>query len=41
MATKQEHTKKYMKINFESNDNLLLNKTLKLYNLTLIVRSAF
>ena len=36
-----EYKKEYMKIKFESNDNLPLNKTLKLYNLTLIVRSIF
>ena len=30
-----------MKIKFESDDNLPLNKTLKLHNLTLIVRSVF
>ena len=36
-----ECEKEYMKIRFESNDNLPLNKTLKLYNLTLIDRSFF
>ena len=36
-----EYEKEYTKIKFELNDNLPLNKTLKLYNLTLIVRSVF
>ena len=30
-----------MKIKFNSNDHLPLNKQLKLHNLTIIVRSAF
>ena len=30
-----------MKINFDTDDNLLLNKLLKLYMLTIIVRSVF
>ena len=30
-----------MKINFNSDDKLPLNKTLKLHNLTVIVRSVF
>ena len=30
-----------MKIKFNSNDNLPLNKILKLHNLTVVVRSAF
>ena len=30
-----------MKIKFDSDDNLPLNKILKLHNLTIIVRSAF
>ena len=30
-----------MKIKFNSDDDLLLNKILKLYNLTTIVRSVF
>ena len=33
--------KKVMKIKFDSDDNLLLNKILKLHSLTIIVRSAF
>ena len=30
-----------MKIKFNSNDNLPLNKTLKLHNITITIRSAF
>ena len=30
-----------MKIRFESNDSLPLNKTLKLHNLTIVIRSVF
>ena len=30
-----------MKIKFNLDDNLLLNKTLKLHNLTVVVRSVF
>ena len=30
-----------MKIKFDSDDNLALNKLLKLHNLTIVVRSAF
>ena len=30
-----------MSINFDTDDNLPLNKTLKLYNMTIIVRSVF
>ena len=29
-----------MKIKFNSDDNLLLNKTLKLHNITIIIRSV-
>ena len=36
-----EYEKVYMKIKFNSDDNLPLNKILKLYNLTAIVRSVF
>ena len=36
-----EYGKDYMKIRFESNYNLHLNKTLKLHNLTLVFRSVF
>ena len=35
------HEKHYMKIKFNSDDNLPLNKILKLHNLTIIVRSVF
>ena len=30
-----------MNIKFDSNDNLLLNKVLKISNLTIVVRSVF
>ena len=30
-----------MKIKFDTDDNLLLNKTLKLQNMTIVIRSAF
>ena len=36
-----EYRKDLMKINFNSDDKLPLNKTLKLHNLTVISRSAF
>ena len=36
-----EYGKYYMKIKFNSDDNLPLNKILKLHNLTIIVRSVF
>ena len=36
-----ECEKDYMKIKFNSDDNLPLNKILKLHNLTIIVRSVF
>ena len=36
-----EYEKDFMKIKFNSDDNLLLNKILKLHNLTVIVRSVF
>ena len=32
---------KYLKIKFNSDDNLALNWILKLYNLTIVVRSVF
>ena len=35
------YDEKYMKIKFSSDNNLLLNKILKLYNLTIVVRSVF
>ena len=35
------YDKKYMKIKFNSEDSLLLNKILKLHNLTIVVRSVF
>ena len=36
-----EYEKDYMKIKFNSDDDLPLNKTLKLHMLTIIVRSVF
>ena len=36
-----EYEKDYMKIKFSSDDNLPLNKILKLHNLTIIIRSVF
>ena len=36
-----KYGKDFMKIKFNSDDNLPLNKTLKLHNLTLVVRSVF
>ena len=36
-----EYDKDFMKIKFSSDDNLPLNKTLKLYNMTIIIRSVF
>ena len=38
---KIEYGKDYMKIRFESNDDLPLNKPIKLRLLTIIIRSAF
>ena len=38
--TSGDNSKKYMKINFNSDDNLLLNKILKLYDLTIVARSV-
>ena len=36
-----EYEKVFMRINFNSDDNLPLNKILKFHNLTVIVRSVF
>ena len=36
-----KYGKDFLKIKFNSDDNLPLNKTLKLLNLTIIVRSVF
>ena len=38
---KGEYEKDFMKIKFNSDDNLSLNKMLKLHMLTVIVRSAY
>ena len=36
-----EYGKDFMKIKFNFDDNLPLNKTLKLHNITIIIRSVF
>ena len=36
-----EYRKDFMKIKFNSDDNLPLNKTLKLHNMTIIIRFVF
>ena len=36
-----EYGKDFIKIKFNSDDNLPLNKTLKLHNMTIIIRSVF
>ena len=36
-----EYGKDFMKIKFNSDDNLPLNKTLKFHNVTIIIRSVF
>ena len=36
-----EYEKGFIKIKFDSDDNLLLNKILKLHNLIIIARSVF
>ena len=36
-----DHDEKYIEIKFNSDNNLPLNKTLKLYNLKIVVRSVF
>ena len=41
VAKKIEYGKDYMKIRFKSNDNLPLNKPIKLRLLTIIIRSVF
>ena len=36
-----DHEKDYIKIKFNSDDNLPLNKPLKFHNMTIIIRSVF
>ena len=36
-----EYGKDFMKIKFDTDDNLPLNKTLKLHNMTISIRSVF
>ena len=38
---KSEYDKDFMKIKFNSDDNLPLNKILKLCNMTIVIRSVF
>ena len=38
---KGEYDKDFMKIKFDTDDNLSLNKTLTLHNMTIIIRSVF
>ena len=40
-CTSAEYDKDFIKIKFKSNDNLPLNKTLKLHNMTVVIRSVF
>ena len=37
----REYEKDYMKINFDSDDNLPLNKQLKFLSVTIVIRSIF
>ena len=39
--TSGDYDEKYMKIKFNSDNNVSLNKILKLHNLTIVVRSVF
>ena len=39
--TSSDYDEKYIKIKFNSSDNLPSNKILNLYNLTIVVRSVF
>ena len=36
-----DYDEKYMKIKFDSDDNLPLNKTIEIYNVTIVVRAIF
>ena len=40
-STKCDYEKDYMKIKFNSDDDLPLNKPLKFHNMTIIIRSVF
>ena len=35
------YDEKYMKIKFDSNDDLALNKTIEIYNVKIVVRAIF
>ena len=39
--TSHDYDEKYIKIKFNSDSDLPLNKTLKLYNMVIVVRSVF
>ena len=41
VSSSVECDKDFMKIRFNSDDNLSLNKTLKIYNMTIVIRSVF
>ena len=41
MVVKNLYSKDFVKIKFDTDDNLSLNKQLKLYMLTIIIRSVF
>ena len=38
---KAEYDKDFIKIKFDTDDNLPINKTLKFYNMTILIRSVF
>ena len=40
-SKEDEYGKDFMKIKFDTDNNLPLNKSLKLHNLTIIIRSVF
>ena len=40
-GTENEYEKYYMKIKFNSDDDLPLNKPLKFHNMTIVIRSVF
>ena len=41
VVKKNDHEKEYMTIKFNSDDDLLLNKPVKLHAMVIIIRSAF
>ena len=36
-----DYDEKYMKINFDSDDDLTLNETIKIHNMTIVVKAMF